>query len=591
MLKSKSVMGFGIFLGLVLLASTASAALNYTWEAETDTNWTNPDNWNGSLGVPGAGVTAYFADMGLTDVTVDSNSVEIKAIEFEVNVQDFTFYDNQIKLTAGGVNPPMKTNDVGIQTFNNPINYTYPYGGGRLGTFNGGSHIVFNGLLTYSSTPCAVYGDGYTIDIAGGFYLNRSASYCIFENRGQGTINWKSEIDGLNNFHIYAYDGRINYYVDLPDYGTSGNYGVRSIFIWTSTTSTPSMYLSADGVSLPLIFMDEYPISSSSGSSLVGVDIPDGGGSANLMTLALDGNSDTFYIDAQEDDTLVIDVVVKQINGFQGSFNNVLRKTGPGTVIINDGGADNAADNIAEYHVDAGVLALASPADLALIDTPTPGAVMSVHSGGKLRFDSSQQQIPETMPVSLDGGAISTGAGAGSSQTLGTLAVAGSSIISLGTGTHDLTFADSSSVSWTGNLTIKGWFGTASQSGDNGRVLFSGAGLTSQQLSSITFEGFDPGAKFIGNEIVPISGQPIPTDCGDPGTIYLAGDVDLNCYVNMIDLDLLVNQWLETTCEAPLWCDGADLNTDNSVDFEDFVDIAATWMQCTHPQDIECIPY
>ncbi|MFZ9933733.1 MAG: hypothetical protein ACO3G9_11125, partial [Chthoniobacterales bacterium] len=76
----------------------------------------------------------------------------------------------------------------------------------------------------------------------------------------------------------------------------------------------------------------------------------------------------------------------------------------------------------------------------------------------------------------------------GFSDTLGTLTLNASSTLDLGawtTGVRQLTFADSSAISWTGTLTITNWQGAALQSSDVAEILFGTGGLTSSQLSQV----------------------------------------------------------------------------------------------------------
>jgi len=55
---------------------------------------------------------------------------------------------------------------------------------------------------------------------------------------------------------------------------------------------------------------------------------------------------------------------------------------------------------------------------------------------------------------------------------------------------------------------------------------------------------------------------------------------DLNCdnKVNLADLDLFVEQWLEAGCVTPEWCSGTDLNRNSKVDFIDFAVFAQQWI-------------
>lgn len=119
--------------------------------------------------------------------------------------------------------------------------------------------------------------------------------------------------------------------------------------------------------------------------------------------------------------------------------------------------------------------------------------------------------LANTSNMVLNGGIFRTGATTGFAETLGTLNLTANSSIDLGTGAHDINFANSSSVSWTGatSLTINGWAGTGGSSGTAGRIFFgSGTGtLTPAQLSQISFTGYPGTPILLGTgELVP----PVP---------------------------------------------------------------------------------
>ncbi|MFH1615906.1 MAG: hypothetical protein ABIG61_12590 [Planctomycetota bacterium] len=49
--------------------------------------------------------------------------------------------------------------------------------------------------------------------------------------------------------------------------------------------------------------------------------------------------------------------------------------------------------------------------------------------------------------------------------------------------------------------------------------------------------------------------NPLATQCGDPGTVYLDADFNLDCYVNFKDLDDFVGEWLQCTDPNEPDCD------------------------------------
>jgi hypothetical protein len=57
------------------------------------------------------------------------------------------------------------------------------------------------------------------------------------------------------------------------------------------------------------------------------------------------------------------------------------------------------------------------------------------------------------------------------------------------------------------------------------------------------------------------------------------GDLSHNCKVTAYDLDLLISQWLSADCDAPLWCQGADINHDTVVNWSDYDWLAQQWLK------------
>lgn len=112
--------------------------------------------------------------------------------------------------------------------------------------------------------------------------------------------------------------------------------------------------------------------------------------------------------------------------------------------------------------------------------------------------------LADSGKIVLNGGTFSTGYTTGFSETVGTLDVASSSTIALGTGSHTLTFANSSGVTWAGSLlTITGWTGSVQTLGTAGKIMVGNGGLTQAQLNKIQFSGYSVGAMIVNGELVP----------------------------------------------------------------------------------------
>ena len=118
---------------------------------------------------------------------------------------------------------------------------------------------------------------------------------------------------------------------------------------------------------------------------------------------------------------------------------------------------------------------------------------------------TASDKILDTTNLNL-AGTFSSG---GFNETFGALNLTNNAIINLGSGSHAIAFANSSSEFWDPSmtLTIKGWTGTPGATGSNGKV-FVGAddtGLTLGQLSQITFEGYTGATILATGEVVPTS--------------------------------------------------------------------------------------
>jgi hypothetical protein len=126
---------------------------------------------------------------------------------------------------------------------------------------------------------------------------------------------------------------------------------------------------------------------------------------------------------------------------------------------------------------------------------------------GKTLILGAAGTIPDVSPLALSG-TFKTGASVGFSENIGNLIITDNATIALGTGSHSLTFANSSAVTWTAakTLTITGWTGTKGQSGTAGKIMvgIDANSLTPAQLAQINFSGFTNGAMLLSNgELVP----------------------------------------------------------------------------------------
>lgn len=149
---------------------------------------------------------------------------------------------------------------------------------------------------------------------------------------------------------------------------------------------------------------------------------------------------------------------------------------------------------------------------LVLSNTATANAFsnnsIQVDSGATLKLAASNQ-IGNTTGLILNGGTLLVGAST-LSDSLGTLTLSASSTIDFGaygaSGLRQITFANSSAITWTGTLTITNWQGVALTSSDFTEIVFGTGGLTSTQLGQIRFANQDinGGTLISGGELVPV---------------------------------------------------------------------------------------
>jgi hypothetical protein len=140
------------------------------------------------------------------------------------------------------------------------------------------------------------------------------------------------------------------------------------------------------------------------------------------------------------------------------------------------------------------------------IGTVFPGFSMKIansSTSGVALTASNIASITSANNIELAGN-MSSG---GFNQTFGAITLSGNSIITLGTGSHALNFADCSASFWdtTKTLVIKGWTGTPSASGTAGKIFIgsTAAGLSTAQLGLVSFEGFAGAILLPTGELVP----------------------------------------------------------------------------------------
>ncbi len=135
--------------------------------------------------------------------------------------------------------------------------------------------------------------------------------------------------------------------------------------------------------------------------------------------------------------------------------------------------------------------------------------------------------IPTASTIVMAGGNLATG---GLAAQFGPLQVTDNSGIDLGFGSGIVDFASSTAIPWTPNkaVSILNWTGAPNTAGGTDQLTFDSAGLTAAQIAAVHFQGYN-GAKFIGNELVPIS-----------TTTRKLGDINVDGHVNAADVTAML---------------------------------------------------
>jgi hypothetical protein len=110
------------------------------------------------------------------------------------------------------------------------------------------------------------------------------------------------------------------------------------------------------------------------------------------------------------------------------------------------------------------------------------------------------------------------------------------------------------------------------------------------EIPSATFSGTVNRQMIIGF-VVKVLSAPTYSDCNAvlAGGHRLNSDLNGDCYVDLLDLEIIAYYWMHNDCVSPGNCDGADFApTDGVVDFSDFSDFGPQWMQCNNPENPDC---
>ncbi len=178
----------------------------------------------------------------------------------------------------------------------------------------------------------------------------------------------------------------------------------------------------------------------------------------NLYTGATTINEGTLKLGASERIANTSDLTVNGTFDLAGFSETVAALSGTGTITSSASGNLTLTAGDATNTTFSGVIENGSATSVALTKSGNGTLILSgansftgttTITAGTLMLGASGV-LADGSSVTLNGGTLSTGSGAGFSETIGALNLKCNSIISLGTGVHTLTIANSSAVTWGG---------------------------------------------------------------------------------------------------------------------------------------------
>lgn len=424
------------------------------------------------------------------------------ALNFDVNTRILTV-SGKININ-GNNNNNIKQINVGNGTLN-------ALGDLQLGTGstgNGGNNDRRSHLLI--STGTVNIGGDLIYTTVGGGGTNNGGVSVIFS--GSGTMNLKGALRFSNNSNgtLTPSTGTVNFEGSIAQTIPIGVAAVTYNNLQINNTSAPGATLSA-------------AITASNVTGNISVGNLTSGSIFNTGNFNIANSTGGRSITVSQNSTMNIGTSTVALGTLTLESGNISGTSG--TISGNSYAVQNGS--ISAILAGTGSLTKTTSGTVTLSGTNTYTGTTSI-TAGILQLGASGV-LPNSSPVSLGGGTLSTGASTGFSEAAGTLALTANSTISLGTGSHNLNFAASNAVAWTAgtNLTITGWTGTAGATGTAGKIFVgsTGTGLTAGQLGQITFQGYTQGASILASgEVVPSPAAPFITSGSTANSTYGSGN-------------------------------------------------------------------
>jgi autotransporter-associated beta strand protein len=467
---------FGI---VITVVTNRYAVANGNWNATS--TWSATSGGSSGASIPVAGDNVFIGE-GATDrtVTIPSGYNAACASVTMGNQGDNTnatlnFNANTSTLTVSG--------DVVMNRPNAGANITIGLGAGTL---------TVNGNLTLSEHSASATNNNRislitistgTLNANGNLIFDAedaAQSQIVFS--GAGTLNITGSFTATNNLGTLT-----------PSTGTVNYNGGSQTVIDVSSVSYNNLTLSGSGTKTA-------------------------GAAVTANSLLTVGSGITFNL-------ANTNLTVGSLTG-AGNITHTTGTSGSRTIAI---GSDNASP--AAY---SGVISNGTASSVSLTKTGNGTLTLSganTYTGtttitaGTIQLGASGV-IADGSNLVLNGGGLRTGVTAGFSETVGTLNLSANSTINLGTGSHNLNFAASNLVGWTGSrtLTINGWTGLYNGTTGTAGKLFVGSnssGLTAGQLLQIQFnDGTNniPAIILSTGEVVPSTVPPSGLSYTSPNT-------------------------------------------------------------------------
>lgn len=551
-------------LALVVVVWTVPAAVaqqNYNWTGSAGSLWnTSTASWDAGSG-PTAWVNGNNAIFGSTGVgTVTASSVSAASIQFNAN--GYTITGSGVTLAGGS--PTISAASGVTATINATTTVSGDLtvsGGGTVRLDGGNNQLSFSGTTTktitvgsgttlqdfnsqnlggnpFDNATTLALGSGGTF-IMGGGGTGNGANITLAGLTGSAGSNFLNGTTGTNNssLTITLPNGATNTFNGTIGY-VGGGLPANQTGRFTVTLAGNGTYVLGGNNS----YSGPTNIGQSGSSTTVQLASASALGVGGSAQVSITPNS-TLDLNGQAVTSNYSSVTVQGAGvGGAGSLVNssattpvtlswgVALSSASGSAI---GGAGDLTLTGAVSNF--GVLQKVGAGVLTLTNTSNSWTGGTSINAGTLRLGAANV-LPSTSGANrllINGGTLSTGATTGFGDTnAGTLKVTGTgSKISLGTGSHALTFASFDPAGFT-SLTIDGWTGTAGASGTGGRIVITdatallGASNLSDILSNISFTGYAPGAALFGSgstrELVPV---PVP----EPAETLALAAVALGC--------------------------------------------------------------